>query len=99
MGRYEVTFAEWDECVADGGCDGYQPDDVGWGRGDRPVIKVSWGNAQSYIVWLNSKVPGMLYRLPSEAEWEHAARAGTTTPFWWGDTITPDQANYDGSYA
>ena len=99
MGRYGVTFAEWDECVADGGCNGYQPDDVGWGRGDRPVIKVSWGNAQSYIVWLNSKVPGTLYRLPSEAEWEHAARAGTTTPFWWCDTITPDQANYDGSYA
>ena len=56
-------------------------------------------NAQSYIVWPNSKVPGTLYRLPSEAEWEHAARAVTTTPFWWCDTITPDQANYDGSYA
>ena len=97
IGAFEVRFSEWEACVADGGCGGYWPDDNGWGRGDRPVINVTWGHAQSFVDWLNSKIEGGApYRLPTEAEWEYAARAGAPTPFWWGSGITPDQANYFG---
>ena len=85
MGKYEVTFAQWDACVADGGCGGYRPDDEGWGRGNRPVINVSWEDAQSYIDWLNHKTGGK-FRLPTEAEWEYAARAGSTTKYHFGDS-------------
>ena len=96
MGKYEVTFAQWDACVADGGCNGYSPDDEGWGRGDHPVINVSWDNVQSFIDWLNSKTSGN-YRLPTEAEWEYAARAGTTSEYSWGDDIGHNEANCGGS--
>ena len=96
VGKFTVTFDEWDACVADGGCNGYRPYDFGWGRGRRPVINVSWNEAQAYAAWLSRKT-GKDYRLLSESEWEYAARAGTTTPFYWGSTITPDQANYDGT--
>ena len=65
---------------AEGGCS-QKPPDNGWGRGSRPVINVSWDDAQEYVAWLNER-DGEAYRLPSEAEWEYAARAGTTTPFW-----------------
>ncbi|MEO1964431.1 formylglycine-generating enzyme family protein [Hyphomonas sp.] len=92
IGVYEVTFSEWDACVADGGCDGYQPSDAGWGRGSQPVINVSWYDAKSYTDWLAQKT-GKPYRLPSEAEWEYAARAGTSTAFWWGDEIGQGHAN------
>ncbi len=95
-GRFSVTFAEWDACVADGGCGGYSPDDQGWGRGDRPVIYVSWDDAKAYVKWLSNKT-GKEYRLLSEAEREYVTRAGTTTPFWWGTSISTDQANYDGT--
>ena len=95
VGVYEVTFDEWDACVADGGCGGYQPSAEGWGKGRRPVIDVSWDDAQRYVEWLSSRT-GERYRLPSESEWEYAARAGTTTPFHTGETITTEQANYDG---
>ena len=92
-GVYEVTFEEWGACAADGGCGGYRPEDYGWGRGRRPVIAVSWEDAQAYINWLSRKM-GEEYRLLSEAEWEYAARAGTTTRYSFGNGITPSDANY-----
>ncbi len=82
IGRYEVTFREWDLCVAAGACR-YRPDDHGWGRDNRPAIDVSWDDAKTYVAWL-AQTTGQKYRLPSEAEWEYAARAGTTTAYWWG---------------
>ena len=96
LGIYEVTFDQWDACVADGGCNGYKPEDQGWGRGNRPVINVSWADAKAYAEWLSRKT-GKPYRLPSEAEWEYAARAGTATAFSFGDSLTTQQANFDGS--
>lgn len=98
MGVYEVTFAQWDACAADGYCT-RGVDDLGWGRGARPVINVSWDDVQAFLRWMNSQVDGNPYRLPSEAEWEYAARAGSDTAFWWGNRISPDQANYDGTAA
>ena len=94
VGRFEVTFDEWDACVADGGCRGYEDED--WGRGKRPVINVSWEDAQAYVAWL-SQATGEEYRLLAEAEWEYAARADTATRYWWGDEITPEYANYEES--
>jgi len=82
-------------CVSDGGCGGYQPSDNGWGRGNRPVINVSWDDAQNYIQWLSHKT-GKAYRLPSEQEWEIAARAGTTSDYYWGNDIGRNHANCDG---
>jgi formylglycine-generating enzyme required for sulfatase activity len=97
VGKFEVTFAEWDACVAAGGCK-HKPDDQGWGRGKRPVIQVSWHDiTKEYLPWLSRKT-GKAYRLPTEAEWEYAARAGTTTPFSTGKTITTEQANFDGNF-
>ena len=92
VGVYEVTFDEWDACVSAGGCGGYVPGDKGWGRGERPVINVSWEDARSYVSWL-SKRTGVTYRLLSESEWEYAARAGTTTRYSWGDEIGANRAN------
>jgi formylglycine-generating enzyme required for sulfatase activity len=96
VGQFAVTFDEWDACVADGGCNGYSPPDEHWGRGRRPVINVSWDDAQSYVRWLSHKT-GKPYRLLSEAEREYVTRAGTPTPFWFGLSISPTQANYNGS--
>lgn len=95
VGVYEVTFDEWDACVESGGCGGYRPDDKGWGRGARPVIAVSWEDAQRFVAWLREGT-GEPYRLLSEAEWEYVARAGTTTPFHYGRTVSTSQANYNG---
>ena len=91
IGRREVTFDDWDKCVDDGGCK-YRPDDRAWGRGDRPVINVSWLDAKEFVAWISQKT-GQTYRLPSEAEWEYAARAGTDTPYWWGRDAGSRQAN------
>ncbi len=98
-GRFEVTFDEWDACVRDSGCDHF-PGDSGWVRGRRPVTNVSWDDAKQYAQWLSHKTGGN-YRLLTEAEWEYVARAGTTTAFSFGSTITPQQANYhtNGFYA
>ncbi len=97
VGKFTVTFEEWEACVWDGGCGGYRPEDGGWGRGRRPVIHVSWNDAKAYVAWLKQKT-GREYRLLSESEWEYSARGGTTTPFWWGSSISTSQANYAGSY-
>ena len=92
IGRFEVTFDEWDACVADGGCNGYKPSDEGWGRGRRPVINVSWDDAIAYVAWLSKKT-GKPYRLPSGAEYEYATRAGTQTTYPWGDAVGTNNAN------
>ena len=93
MSKTEVTFAQWDACVADGGCGGYKPDDEQWGHNNRPVINVSWNDAQNYVQWLSKKTK-LKYRLPTEAEWEYAARTGTSTSYLWGDTARHEYANY-----
>ncbi|CAH1386431.1 formylglycine-generating enzyme family protein [Candidatus Nitrotoga sp. M5] len=95
IGKYTVTFDEWDACVADGGCDGYVPAQEEIGRGLQPVINVSWNDAQNYIEWLSNKT-GKTYRLPSEREWQIAARAGTTTQYYWGNELGSKNANCRG---
>ncbi len=89
-GKFEVTFDEWDVCVRENACPTVA--DEGWGRGRRPVINVSWNDAKQYTEWLSRKT-GKTYRLLTEAEWEYAARAGTTAAYSFGDSITTQQAN------
>jgi len=100
LGKFEVTFEEWGACVADGGCANKSPSDHGWGKGKRPVIYVTWEHAGNYIVWLNSKVKGSPYRLPSEAEWEYAARGDPTgvkrSEYGWGNSIDCKNSHYNG---
>jgi formylglycine-generating enzyme required for sulfatase activity len=88
VGKYDVTFGEWDACVDAGTCPPVL--DSVWGRGDRPVIKVSWEDAKLYVAWF-SRITGKHYRLLSEAEWEYAARAGSRTRYFFGD----DEAELD----
>jgi len=80
VSKYEVTFDQWDTCVQHGWCSPAK--DSGYGRGQRPVINVSWKDAREYVRWL-SYMTGQQYRMLSEAEWEYAARGGTTTPYYW----------------
>jgi formylglycine-generating enzyme required for sulfatase activity len=93
MSRYEITFDEYDYFAEITGRT--KPNDNGWGRGRRPVINVSWEDINAYIKWLN-QLTGQTYRLPTEAEWEYAARAGTKTDYGWGEQIGLNQANCDG---
>jgi formylglycine-generating enzyme required for sulfatase activity len=83
-GKFEVTFEAWDACVAEGGCK-HKPGDMGWGRGSRPVINVSWDDIErEYLPWLRRQT-GHAYRLLTEAEWEYAAWAGLSSHrFAWG---------------
>jgi len=93
IGIFEVTFEEYDRF-----CDATRrprPDDEGWGRGRRPVINVSWEEAKAFTEWLSAKTR-QTYRLPSDAEWEYAARAGTRSRFWWGDKPGGARANCEG---
>lgn len=94
IGKYEVTFAQWDACLAGSGCNGYSPPDGGWGRGDRPVTGVSWQDTQAYLDWLNAQAGGLRYRLASEAEWEYAARAGQSDAYAFGPRVTATQATF-----
>ena len=90
MGKYEITFAEYDQFAEATGRE--KPDDKGWGRGNRPVMNVSWHDATAYAEWLSQQTRET-YRLPTEAEWEYAARAGTDTKYWWGNEIGSNNAN------
>jgi formylglycine-generating enzyme required for sulfatase activity len=92
VGKYDVTFDEWEACANAGSCHSYHPDDHGWGRGRQPVINVSWTDAQEYALWLSKKT-GKHYRLLSEAEFEYVARAGSVTMYWWGDDLGQNNAN------
>ena len=97
VGVYEVTFDEWYACVDAGGCGSYVPDipNDSWDRENRPVMNVSWEDAQSYVRWLSDRT-GKTYRLLSESEWEYVARAGTETAYSWGDSIGVNRANCNG---
>jgi len=96
VSRFEITTAEWDACLKDGGCGGDKPD-APWGRASRmPVVNVSWNNATAYADWLSRKT-GHRYRLLSEAEWEYAARGGSKDAFAFGPKLSAGQANFDAS--
>ena len=94
VGKFAVSFDEWDACVENGGCGGYRPSDAGWGRGQRPVVNIAWTDAVAYVAWLSQRT-GKAYRLLTESEREYVARATTTTAFWWGNATGSTQANYD----
>lgn len=97
---YEITFGEFEACRAAGGCAGADPKsetrDAMWTMDRQPVVNVSWRDAMAYVDWLNTQTDGPPYRLLSEAEWEYAARAGSQTAFNTGDSITSEQANFNG---
>ncbi len=90
IGRYPVKIGEWKACVAAGACR-YQPQ----GDDDLPVYNISWDDAQEYVSWLSSRT-GARYRLPTEAEWEYAARGRSTTKYWWGNQLVPGKAACKG---
>jgi formylglycine-generating enzyme required for sulfatase activity len=92
LSKFEVTFEEWDACVAAAACPRVSD---GWGRGTMPAINVSWVDAKQYVGWL-SQLTGREYRLPTEAEWEYAARADADTRYSWGDEVGMGNASCDG---
>lgn len=109
MSKTPVTWDQWESCVRDNWCEGaavdvslrtgidgqLNPDYRDWGRGTRPVVGVSWYDAQTFVGWLNEKTgEDDAYRLPSEAEWEYGARAGTTTAFPWGPKLDHNYGNF-----
>jgi formylglycine-generating enzyme required for sulfatase activity len=93
IGKYEVTLAQWNACVQAAACKAI-PDASGWSD-ESPARNLSWTDAQQYVRWL-SKRTGQHYRLPTEAEWEYATRAGTSTRYWWGEKMEPGKANCKG---
>ena len=92
ISRYEVTFEDYDRFTFP-----YKVDDEGWGRGRRPVINISWEEAAQYAAWLSAQT-GKRYRLPTEAEWEYAARARSSTRYSWGDDVGLNRANCNNEY-
>lgn len=98
LSETEVTFDDWSACVRDGGCNGYIPDAEGMGTGRHPVINVSYLDAITFTEWLSRKT-GKPFRLPTEAEWEYAARAGSMTAFQNGNCLSSREANIDARYA
>jgi formylglycine-generating enzyme required for sulfatase activity len=94
VSKYQLTFAEWDACADYGDCN-RNVSDGNFGRGRQPVANVTWNDAQQYVAWL-SKMTGKQYRLLTEAEYEYAARAGTTTVYPWGDVIGKNNADCNG---
>ena len=92
VARFSISFDDWDACVADKGCED-KGDDGGFGRGRLPAQGIYFAAAKAYVAWISRK-SGRAYRLPSESEREYFTRAGTKTPFWFGNTISPRQANY-----
>lgn len=91
IARFEITHEEWQACLDAGGCR-HEPDDHKWGRGRWPVMNVNHAMARRYAQWLSART-GQVYRLPSETEWEYAARAGTTTDYWFGDDVGDGRVN------
>jgi formylglycine-generating enzyme required for sulfatase activity len=108
VSKAPITWDQWEACARDAMCDGQAVETalridsagnliqeyVDHGRGNRPVVGVSWWDAQAFVGWLNKKTGKEQYRLLSESEFEYAARAGTTTVYWWGDKPSHDYANY-----
>lgn len=92
ISRTEITFAQYDKFA--NATNRTLPDDRGWGRGDMPVINVSWMDATAYAKWLTEQT-NQYYRLPSETEWEYAARAGSNTVYWWGDNYIQSKEHCD----
>lgn len=90
---HEVTFDEYDRYCEETGAE--CPEDESWGRGQRPVVNISWEDARDYTLWLSGKT-GKRYRLPTDAEWEYAARANGQGRYWWGDELEPGRANCEG---
>lgn len=90
IGKFEVTVGQWNACVKGGGCN-FRPEKAGREE-NLPVRDISWADAKEYVAWLSRKT-GADYRLPTEAEWEYAARGGTSSRYWWGDRFEREKSN------